>query len=385
MSISLSTAAVCFIACHGGPADHFSTFAEDLIKKGYQVEIYATGPALKKFQDRHLEIVKPFSLENVSEEAAAEELAQKCGNAKVVVTDVGHVFDVTLQKTLASHAPKALRLAYYDNPEPYVPGGYSSVAAKVMMAAQGVLFANRSLSKTPIYQAPTEEIPLAPEKRVGIGYYPISQAEKIAKRRAVDQSQVRAQLFAKHSLIDRGQKVLVYAGGNNDEYFSKALPAFLGFIEGASQLQDLSNIVVLLQQHPGAKEKNLDVNLVQQWMGEHIQGDIPRILISEMSSDEAQVVADAMLYYQTSMGPQFVLAGIPTMQVGHNTYEDILVKNRLCPSVTDSVGLVNALTDLSEKVGEESGHEAIYQGLGITPHWAVQLEDAINHFKPADK
>ncbi len=385
MSISLSTAAVCFIACHGGPADHFSTFAEDLIKKGYKVEIYATGPALKKFQDRHLEIVKPFSLENISEEAAAVELAQKCGNAKVIVTDVGHVFDVTLQKTLASHAPKALRLAYYDNPEPYVPGGYSSVAAKVMMAAQGVLFANGNLSKTPIYQAPTEEIPLALEKRMGIGYYPVNQAEKIAKRRAVDQAQIRAQLFAKHSLVDRGQKVLVYAGGNNDEYFSKALPAFLRFIEEASQLQDLSNVVVLLQQHPGAKEKNLDVNLVKQWMGQHIQGGIPQILISEMSSDEAQVVADAMLYYQTSMGPQFVLAGIPTMQVGHNTYEDILVRNRLCPSVTDSVGFVNAFTHLQERVGVDSGHEAIYQGLGITSHWAKQLEDAINHFKPVDE
>ena len=253
------------------------------------------------------------------------------------------------------------------------------------MAAQGVLFANGNLSKTPIYQAPTEEIPLAPEKRMGIGYYPVSQAEKIAKRRTVDQSQIRAELFAKYSLIDQGQKVLVYAGGNNDEYFSKALPAFLRFIEEASQSQDLSNFVVLLQQHPGAKEKNLDVNLIKQWMGQHVQGGIPQILISEMSSDEAQVVADAMLYYQTSMGPQFVLAGIPTMQVGHNTYEDILVKNRLCASVTDSAGFVNALTHLQERVGIDSGHKAIYQGLEITPHWAKQLEDSINHFKPVDE
>jgi hypothetical protein len=385
MSIVLSKAAVCFIACHGGPADHFSTFAEDLIQKGYKVEIYATGPALKKFQDRHLEIVKPFSLENLPEEDAAVELARKCSHAKVIITDVGHVFDVTLQKTLANHAPKTLRLAYYDNPEPYVPGGYSSVAAKVMMAAQGVLFANGNLAKTSLYQAPAEEIPLAPEKRIGIGYYPLSQAEKIAKRRALDQAQIRAQLFAKHSLVHRGQKVLVYAGGNNDEYFSKALPAFLQFIKEASQSQDLSNIVVLLQQHPGAKEKNLDVNLIKQWLGEHSQSTLPQILISEMSSDEAQVLADAMFYYQTSMGPQFVLAGIPTIQVGHNTYEDILVKNRLCPSVTDSAGFVTALTRLQKKAVDESKTEMIYQGLGITPHWAKQLEDSINHFKPTDE
>src|SRR3990167_2949323 len=32
-----------------------------------------------------------------------------------------------------------------------------------------------------------------------------------------DQSQIRVQLFSQYSLTDRGQKVLVYAGGNNDE------------------------------------------------------------------------------------------------------------------------------------------------------------------------
>ena len=384
MSLSLSTATVCFIACHGGPADHFSTFAEDLLKKGYRIEIYATGPALKKFQDRHLEMVKPFSLEGVSEELAAIELAKKCSRAKVVITDLGHIFDATLQKSLASHAPKALRLAYYDNPEAYVPGGYSSVAAKVMMAAQGVLFANSNLAKTAIYQTPSEEIPLAPEKRIGVGYYPISQAEKIAGRRQVDQLQIREQLFAKHSLPDRGQKVLVYAGGNNDEYFSKALPALLGFIKEASQAQDLSNTVVLLQQHPGAKEKNLDVNLVKHWLAQEVSSNMPRILISEMNSDDAQVLADAMLYYQTSMGPQFVLAGIPTVQVGHDTYEDILIKNQLCSSVTDSTGFLKMLARLQEKEKKGSGCEAIYQGLGITSRWANQLEDAINHFKPID-
>jgi hypothetical protein len=49
MSISISIA-VCLIACHGAPADHFATYAEVLIKQGYDVKIYATGPALKNFQ-----------------------------------------------------------------------------------------------------------------------------------------------------------------------------------------------------------------------------------------------------------------------------------------------------------------------------------------------
>lgn len=383
MSLSLSAAAVCFIACHGGPADHFSTFAQDLSQKGYKVQIYATGPALKKFRDRDIEIVTPFALENISEEEAATELAKRCSGAAVIITDVGHVFDIPLQKALKNEASKSLRLAYYDNPEAYVPGGYSSVADKVMLAAQGVLFANANLVKTPLYQTPSQEVCLAPEKRIGLGYYPVSQAEKIAKRRTSEQSLIRAQLFSKHSLIDQGQKVLVYAGGNNDEYFSKALPAFLQFLSEASVQRDLSDFVVLLQQHPGAKEKNFDVKLVQQWLEQRGQeARAPQFFISEFNSDDAQVVADGMLYYQTSMGPQFVLAGIPTIQVGHNTYEDVLVKNRLCSTATDGGGLLAALSRLQGDVKAESGSEAIMRGLGISPDWAVRLEYAIKNFVP---
>lgn len=385
MSLSVSAAAVCFIACHGGPADHFSTFAEDLASKGYKVQIYATGPALKKFQDR-IEIVTPFSLENISEEEAATKLAQECSGADVIITDVGHVFDVPLQQALKSQASKSLRLAYYDNPEGYVPGGYSAVAAKVMLAAQGVLFANANLVKTPLYQAPSQEVCLPPEKRIGLGYYPISQAEKIAKRRIADQSQIRAQLFSKYSLTDRGQKVLVYAGGNNDEYFSKALPAFLKFLSEASLQGDLSNFVVLLQQHPGAKEKNFDAKLVRQWLEQHSgAARIPQFFISAFNSDDAQVVADGMLYYQTSMGPQFVLAGIPTIQAGHNTYEDILVKNGLCSTATDVGSLMRALDRLQADAFVESGNEAIMQGLGISSDWANRLECAIKSFVPTEE
>lgn len=385
MSLSVSATVVCFIACHGGPADHFSTFTEDLVNRGYKVQIYATGPALKKFQDRRIEIVTPFSLENISEEEAATKLVKECSGAHVIITDVGHAFDIPLQQALKSQASKSLRLAYYDNPEGYVPGGYSAVAAKVMLAAQGVLFANANLVKTPLYQTPSEEICLAPEKKIGLGYYPISQAEKIAKRRMVEQSQIRAQLFSKYSLTDQGQKVLVYAGGNNDDYFSKALPAFLKFINEASLQGDLSNFVILLQQHPGAKEKNFDVKLIQQWLEQHDgTARAPQFFISEFNSDDAQVVADGMLYYQTSMGPQFVLAGIPTIQAGHSTYEDILVKNGLCATVTDSDDLIDALAHLQEDALTESNDEAIMQGLGISPDWANRLDYAIKHFVPTE-
>ena len=366
-------ALVCFIVCHGGPADHFATFSEDLARKNYQVEIYATGPALKKLEDRKIERLHPFSLE---QEGAAAELAEKCSGASVIVTDVGHPFDVDLQEALAEHASKSLRLAYYDNPERYVPGGYSSTAAKVMLAAEKVLFANRNLAEGDLYEAPDQKVDLPLEKRMGLGYYPIEQAESLAKRRTADREALRAELFATYGLKDRQQKILVYVGGNNEEYFSKAFPKFLELLGAASSQTDLSDLIILFQQHPGAKGKGLDEACIESWSKEYQwRATAPPLLFSSFSSDSAQVLADAILYFQTSMGPQFALAGIPPIQVGHVVYEDLLVREGLCATATDTDSLIKAVHG---DVKVESSDEAIRKGLGICPDWADRLEKALN-------
>lgn len=381
MSISISTAAICFIACHGGPADHFSTFAEDLMSKGYTVEIYATGPALKKFQDRKIEHLTSFALENRSEQELARELAEKCRGANVIITDVGHIFNLPLQNALKEQTPESLRIAYYDNPEPYVPGGYSTVAAKVMQAAQVVLFANANLAKETLYEAPSKEVQLASRKKIGLGFYPLQQAEKIAHRRKEEKNQVRAQLFSKYGLEDRGQKILVYSGGNNEEYFSKAFPAFLQFLKAASEEGDLSNYVILLQQHPGAKEKNEDGKSMERWAASlNKEAKAPQFFLSSLSSDDVQVCADAMLYYQTSMGPQFVLEGIPTIQVGHEIYHDLLVKQGLCATATNAKEFGDALADLKEAQETKSSKEKILEGLGVED-WSERLKEVVDKCK----
>ena len=99
----------------------------------------------------------------------------------------------------------------------------------------------------------------------------------------------------------------------------------------------------------------------------------PRFIVSDFSSDEAQVLADGALYYQTSMGPQFVLAKIPTMQIGHKTYNDILVQNKLISSITDvdqSLCSLNSLTDNKQEIPQN----VILEGLGIYPNYLEILE-----------
>lgn len=380
MSISMSTA-VCLIACHGGPADHFATYAEVLIKQGYDVQIHATGPALKKFQERGIEVKSSFSLDNLTpeeEDSLAQAIAKTCSTASIVLTDVGHGFDVKIQKALSIHATKIPRLAYYDNPEPFVPGGYSYTAAEVMREAEGILFANETLAKATIYSETGKEVDFGSRKRIGIGYYPVSQARKIAERREIEHDSMRSIFLTKNEIDDKGQKVLVYFGGNNEEYFSKAFPAFLSFLAQATEQVDLRNVVIVIQQHPGAKLKNQDGEQVAKWLKEFGEkAEMPRIILSYFSSDNAQVIADAAFYYQTSMGPQFVLEGIPTVQIGHETYEDILVRNHLAPTVTNATQFIQVVENLEKGVKEKPQKNLILSSLGIREDWFQVLEQAI--------
>jgi hypothetical protein len=376
MSVSMS-AAVCLIACHSGPADHFATYAEVLIKQGYDVQIHATGPALKKFQERGVEVKSAFSLDNLSSEeeySLAQTIAKTCSTASIIITDVGHIFDVKIQKELDVHVHAIPRLAYYDNPEPFVPGGYSSTAAEVMEIAEGILFANEALAKAKIYSAMGKDF--INKKKFGIGYYPVNQAEKIAEKRKFDHDSARSIFLMKNGIEDKGQKVLVYFGGNNEEYFSKAFPAFLSLIAETSELTDLKNTVIVIQQHPGAKIKNQDGQQIEIWLkkfGEQVS--VPKVILSDFSSGNAQILADAAFYYQTSMGPQFVLEGIPTVQIGHETYEDILVKNHLAPTVTNAEGFAQVIGNL-EKIGKMPQKDLL-SSLGIKEDWPTTLENAI--------
>ena len=88
------------------------------------------------------------------------------------------------------------------------------------------------------------------------------------------------------------------------------------------------------------------------------------------------MIADAALYYQTSMGAQFALLGIRTIQVGHEIYEDILIRNQLAPSVTSAEGLTCELKALSSDYKQPS-QEVIFDGLGICSDWLTRLEDAL--------
>lgn len=370
-------AVICLVACHGGPADHFATYAKELTKQGYDVQIHATELALKKFQEHRVEVKSSFSLENLTPEekdSLAQTIAESCKIASVIITDLGHAFDIKIQESLSVNAKGTPRFAYYDNPEPFVPGEYSSTAARVINVAEGVLFANETLAKAKIYSAVGKEIDFADKKRFGIGYYPVSQAEKIAEKRKSDHDTTRSMFMMENEIEDRGQKMLVYFGGSNEEYFSKAFPAFLSFVVEASGLVDFNNTVIVIQQHPGAKLKNRDGQQLEAWLKEFgEQPKMPKVILSDFTSDTAQILADVALYYQTSMSPQFALGGIPAVQIGHETYKDILVRNKLAPTITNAEDFAKIIVTLEKRVNIPQ--ENILRGLGINEDWPEILKN----------
>jgi hypothetical protein len=357
MTSSLSAVTIVFVACHGGPADHFSVLSQQLPNS---IVCAAQGPAENKFLERKITPLVVFDLQ--SKEQAIADIMKVAKTAHVVITDVGHEFSATIHETLERDAKEVVRIAWYDNPERFVPG-YSPTAAKVMKNAECVWFSNANLADGPVYQKeePYEEMDFTGITRVGIGYYPIDQAQAIARLRS--------------------QRMVAYMGGNNEEYFSKVFPAFLTFLTEAMETKDLSQLTFLLQQHPGAKKENRDGLLLEAWNvqnSKHVHE--PKLQMSTLSQQDVQTKAHAVMYWQTSMSPQFMVAGIPAIQVGHRVFEDTLVRNKKCDIATSTEEFLRAVGKLVKEVSPEE-QAAIEQIVGIKTEWITirnkALQDAI--------
>ncbi len=382
MIATTTSALIYFVACHGGPAAHFSVFSTALGDRGYQVKVLATGPALNTLRQLHIdaEELNPDGLNIEGLDAQdtlihlAERVAKTCQKAQYVITDMAHPLMEHVHAAIRDKLTQVEHFAYYDNPEPYVPGGYSEVAARVAQKAQKVLFSNAKLTTEVLYATAQDILPLPTEKRVGIGYYPVKAAEEIRDLRVKNQAKLRQDFFAKYDIPDQKQKILVYFGGNNEVYFEQAFPAFLKLINNTLQESDPDKYVVLFQQHPGAKKENRDI---EAWKRQY-KGPALQFIVSEMSSKEAQILADCALYYQTSMGPQLAIAGIPTAQIGHEIYSDILVRNNLAPSLITQEDLVKFLSNLqSPQPKKANAQNQLLEDLGILSNWPERLQNAL--------
>jgi len=324
--------------------------AEELAKKGIPVT-------------RFYEEKKPLKVLSLEEqEQLASTVAKICKKATCVITDLGHNFSVLVQKKLSEESPSIIRIAYYDNPEAYVPGEYSLTVARTMEYAQMILFANRKLAQAEIFSSPGIPVDLEGKTRAGLGYANFKEIEELREKR---NSRKRTQ----------GKKLAIYFGGANEVYYKEAFPRFLQIIARASNLKDISDWSILIQQHPrSVLEGNRDGLLLEEWKKKATERS-PQILLSTFSFNDALTAADLALYYQTGAAAKFMLLGIPAAQVGHEPYPDILVRNQFCPAVTDEKQFLEMLGNLRTPSLETQSKIALESG--IDPSWPEALENFI--------
>lgn len=380
------------IYCHGNSAEHGAVFLDQLRKENYQFQVLAAPAAVQKFQDKQIPFVEFTDQSgNSCQKKLAEALAAKCANSKVVLADLGHSITQQVFEILKEQFPHIMRTVYYDNPEAYVHGGWSEEASKTMALAHRVLFSNANLASEPIFREVGHEFPLDYKKRSGIGYHPVQDAERVETRRKVERESLRMQVFDNGDLLghqkleDAGQKLFVYFGANNDDYFHHAFPAFLDYLDQTlEQGADFSNTVILMHQHPGVKfsprrDYSLDLLGLKAWLHKRAENPkIPTFILSQLSFENAQVVADGILYYQTSAAPKFILAGIPTARVAHSEerYHDMVVSSWLGPDVRAGRLLKNFLQN-PDSFKATCNKEEMREKLGIRSDWFEIFKKAI--------
>jgi hypothetical protein len=329
----------------------------------------AAAPAADALEKLGYSITR-FTLDSPS----IEKLAKRCEKIRVVITDLSDPLAPELHQKLATCAPQTLRIAYYDNPEQWVPGGYSGTAAKVAPLAHKILCANTRLAAAgAIFYAPDTPLRLPPEKVVGLGYYPLEAAEALLKDRSSPElrAQLRKTLFTKLQQQDAGQRIIVYLGANHIEYFERALPLYIGCLRSFPPPNPAGapSPLFLFQQHPGAKLENRDAPQIPL---------SPSSALSPLSSDEALRIADIAVYFQTSLGPQCAYAGVPTIQVSNPPYPDLLVRANIAHVSTDPATFRHAVYQtLKERFDPTCFQSRLRDGLGLSDDWPTTLMRAL--------
>ena len=105
------------------------------------------------------------------------------------------------------------------------------------------------------------------------------------------------------------------------------------------------------------------------------------MILSDFTSDDAQVLADAALYYQTSMGPLFVLGGSPVIQIGHEVYADIVVREGIAPTVTSADQFIAVLKDLDKQINDNPKNAQKLKNLIFKGDWFLALNRMVETFR----
>lgn len=364
---------VCFVTAHPNPSNHFVQYVQAFEERGVTCTVIADKNVSKKFVSLKADVIEL----DLNSKGWMSEIEGVLAKQSIVITDIASERWICLHDWLKRCHPGIERAVYYDNPEQYVPGGYSEMAAKVIQSAQIVLFANALLPEKGIEIEEGIPIDLSKKTLYGIGYYPQSDAESILKMRNDEETrkQLRDTFLSKMKIEYCGQKIFIYTGGANDEYDCEAFPHFVDILSELVCLKGapLKGKIVIIQQHPRApKRGNHDAKKLSEFLERHSLPENCSIVLStkdDMPTIHALAISDGVFYHQTSMAAQFALARIPVIaQVAHKRNCDILL-NCGYPFVKEATDLAAIMN------GEHSDADSsqVEKELGIDANWKDNL------------
>jgi hypothetical protein len=383
---AISSLAAILIATHPNSAAHFSEFQKQL--PSAHLELIAFDVAAKVAQQHGASYFDPLQgakLSDLSDDERSnliavtlnkiDSLVKESGmgpNAKIIV-DIDDLIIRELLTQMRQKRPHLQRYIYYDSPESYVPGGYSSTANKIIPLAQSILFANANLARYPLYFKPNIPIQTQTLNGYPIGYHPLQHAEKLKQLRT---PQARYNLLNALGLpSSSSQKILVYAGESSDLYYYSAFPAFITMLNELSKSKDLSSWTVILQQDPKAAYQNIDANQLLEWK-KRAGFKSPQVFISPVSFDQAFAAADVALCHEMPQDLQLLLAAIPTIQVAYDSGDTLATRLQLVSNVNDAKALFSAVEDFSIQPSRYS-LEDLHSKLGIEKNWQELFVEAL--------
>lgn len=369
---------ICLIAEHPGASNHFKAFIAPLERSGAVVTVLAGKNVVALF-DSHASIrTVPYD-PAAGAESLRDLLHKVADKAALILSDVAASRWTEPLRELKMSGREFTHFVYYDNPDPYVPGGYSKTAGAVIPTADKVLFANARLQELPVYSEPGVAIRMPKGKRYGIGYYPTEGAETLKALRAEMRDELRSQLFAALNFTDKHDKIITYIGGANEEYLDKALPRFLSMVAAIANEKHhpLYRTVIVFQQHPRMRGgENLDRYYIDGLKRLGVLSDTaPIIWFSTFKTEEALALADLVLYHQSSMVPQVALSGIPAAQVADRLNPDAATDSGVpfINSVKELESLLLKLRKGGAPTLDAEGMERLKERLGTRADWQERL------------
>ncbi len=364
---------VCFITLHPSSVEHFIKLTEALDREKISWQIMAANGSEHRLKERKIPHYKMSvwtnkkSMKELSwkeRTAIAKLTAKTCKKAKLIITDISESFIADVHHELAL-VSSAKRYVYYDNPEAYVPGEYSKVFEEVVKTRPyGVIFSNKHLSEETLYGNGKEPLQMDRLDKLGLGLILMEDTERVIAL-SNNKKALRQKLFEKLGIEDEKQKLLVYLGGCNSMYFCHAFPFFLRSIEDNLTYPFFDNVLLLLQQHPRAKQEGA-IDLYELLA----RGFPFQVFLSPIPTLEMMSCADLIYYYQSSLVPKLVLAKRPLVQVASEPLEDMSTRLHLVDSVMHAQDFIPYSLKAISTNYEEQSLKLLQENLGYDENWS---------------